>query len=237
MDKKPLFPFFMSLILMLIAVSFPVQIAIMFDYNLFEIKVIFSKLTPLNFIVMILLTYTSFLTFRLDAKVFILLPFLNLFVFLNNFIVAEYGQIYGHLQTFLVSTLFLLFSVTYYKKDIYNVYHDLRFRYWLTSPRFNKNLPIEIHHNGVVIKSETFDISKTGLFIKADICNNIFNIDSHQNIEVIIIDNKRRIKISAHIMRKCMAQGHYPAGIGVKLDHTEETFFWNKKIKKLTKTT
>lgn len=235
MKTKPLFVPFMSLILILISISFPIQIAIIFDYNIFEFKAIFSKLTPLNYIVMTLLAYTSFLTYKMNPKVFILLPFLNLFVFINNFVVSEYGQLYGHTQTFAVSTVFLFFTLTYYRKDIYKVYHDLKFRYWLTTPRFKRNLPLEIYIDGKMIKSETFDISLTGLFIKADPSNQLFDLKTHQDINIVIIDKKKKIKLSAYIMRKCIAQGHYPAGIGVKINHNDESMFWNKEIKKLSR--
>lgn len=100
MNQKPLFIPLMAISLILIAISFPIQIAILFDYSFLDFAQIFSKLTPLNYVVIMLLVYTSYLTYKMKPSVFIALPILNLFVFLNNFIVAEYGQIYGHFQTF-----------------------------------------------------------------------------------------------------------------------------------------
>lgn len=32
-----------------------------------------------------------------------------------------------------------------------------------------------------------------------------------------------------------MAQGKYPAGIGIKLNHSDESVFWDKEFKKITK--
>jgi len=235
MNQKPLFIPLMAISLILIAISFPIQIAILFDYSFLDFAQIFSKLTPLNYVVIMLLVYTSYLTYKMKPSVFIALPILNLFVFLNNFIVAEYGQIYGHFQTFFVSSIFLAFSLSYYRKDIYRVYHDLKFRYWLTSPRFKKNLPVDIIFNNHTIHAETFDISKTGLFIKVDPNKELFDINTHQDIDIIIYDKKRKIKLSAYIMRKCMAQGKYPAGIGIKLNHSDESVFWDKEFKKITK--
>lgn len=235
MKKIPLFVPLMALSLFLIALSFPIQIALIYDHSIFEITTIMSKLTPLNYIVMGLLLYTSYLTLKIKARVFIVLPILNLFVFLNNFVVSEYGQLYGHFQTFLVSTLFLLYTLTFYRKDIYRVYHDLKFRYWLTSPRFKRHLPVELHYKGNIIKTETFDISKTGLFIKTDPYKELLSINTHQDIDIVIIDKRKRIKLNAYIMRKCVAQGSYPEGIGVRINHTEESFMWNGQLEKLAK--
>jgi hypothetical protein len=208
---------------------------ILFEYNVFNFTEILSKLTPLNYILMTLLLITSYLTYKVNPSVFILIPILNLTVFINNFIVAEYGQIYAHLQTLLISICFLLLTLSFYRTEIYKIYHDIKFRYWLTSPRFNSRLPIEIHYNNTVIKTKSFDISLTGLFIEADLNNKIFKLDSKKNIDIIIHDNKKQIKLNVFITRKCMSRGHYPAGIGVKLNHTQETIFWNRKILNLSK--
>lgn len=215
MPTKPKFISFMSLLFATLAISFPVQIMFMFGYMPWDIVPILTKLTPLNYILIASFSYTAYLTYNTNKLVFITLPFLNFFVFLNNFVVAEYGQIYTHAQTLVASTAFLLLTLSFYQKDIYNIYNDLKFRWWLTSPRFQKIIPITILHSGEEYNCTTFDISKTGMFIKTDDLYRVFKIQNNKDIELLFKIGKKAIKLKAQIVRKSISKGQYPAGVGV----------------------
>lgn len=215
MPTKPKFINIMSFIFIALALSFPVQIMFMFKLPPWHIGILASKLTPLNYLLMGLFLYTAYLTYKTNKLVFIILPIVNFFVFLNNFIVAEYGQVFTHTQTVVASTAFLLLTLSFYQKDIYQVYSDLKFRWWLTSPRFKRQIPITIHYQGEKFQTSTFDISKTGMFIKTDDLYRIFKIENNKEIELSFKINNRTMKLTATVVRKSIAKGQYPAGIGV----------------------
>lgn len=219
MPRKPLFISIMAFMFMSLAISFPVQVAYMFHYGPLDIAPIFTKLTPLNYVLMGLFMVTAYLTYTTNKLIFLLLPFMNFFVFLNNFVVAEYGQIYSHAQTLVASTLFLLLTLSFYQKDIYQIYNDIRFRWWLTSPRYQKIVPITLKYNDQVIETKTFDISQTGMFIECDDRYQMFKIPNMQDIEIILHNGHKIIPLKAKIVRKSIAKGHYPAGLGVQINY------------------
>lgn len=215
MPTKPKFILLMSALFLALAISFPVQIMFMFGYMPWDIIPIVTKLTPLNYLLIAVFSYTAYLTYKTNKLVFVMLPFLNFFVFINNFIVAEYGQIYTHAQTLVASTAFLLLTLSFYQKDIYNVYNDLKYRWWLTSPRFQKKIPIIINYLDETYNCTTFDISKTGMFIKTDDLYRVFKIENNKNIDLVFKIGKQDIKLTAKVVRKSIAKGNYPAGVGV----------------------
>lgn len=223
MPNKPKFIKFMSIVFALLAISFPVQIMFMFGYMPWEFVSIATKLTPLNYILIGFFFYASYLTYKTNKLVFIMLPFLNFFVFLNNFVVAEYGQVFTHAQTIVASTAFLLVTLSFYQKDIYNVYNDLKFRWWLTSPRFKEQMPVIISYQGEDFRCTTFDISRTGMFIKTDDLYKVFKIENNKDIEIKFIVGKKSIILQAQVVRKSIAKGQYPAGIGVHFNDQETT--------------
>lgn len=228
MHNKPKFVLVVANIFIALAISFPVQIMLVYKHGPLDIIPIFTKLTPLNYILMGLFCFTAYLTYTMNKLIFILLPFLNFFVFMNNFIVAEYGQDFTHAQTIVASTAFLMLTLSFYQKDIYNVYNDMKFRWWLTSPRFKKQIPIRVTVDGETYFSKTFDISKTGMFIETDDLYRIFKIENGKEITVRIM-KERPIDLVAKVVRKSIAKGHYPAGIGIHFDYIERAGIRNYK--------
>lgn len=229
MPTKPKFINVMSFLFLALAISFPVQIMIMFKHYPWDVVAIATKLTPLNYILIGFFVYTAYLTYTTNKLVFLMLPFLNFFVFLNNFVVAEYGQAYTHAQNVVASTAFLLLTLSFYQKDIYQVYSDMKFRWWLTSPRLKKQIPVTIHYDGEVYNCSSYDISKTGMFIKTDDLFRIFKIENNKEIEVYFKINNRPIKMKATVVRKSIAKGQYPPGIGVHFNSRpdDETPDWS----------
>lgn len=178
---------------------------------------VFSKLTPLNLISAAFLVLTGIFTLKMSKNLFYVLPILNIAICLNNYIVAEYGQIYTHLQTGLSSLFFLTISLGFYRKDIRRVIEDEKFRYWMTPKREMKEIPVEIECNGKKIKSLTYDISKTGVFIIDKGFGDVFNLP-YDALLTVRLNLKKPILIKATIARKTLAKGTYPQGIGLKFE-------------------
>lgn len=233
MHKKPIFIPIMTAFFLVLALLFPVQIMVLFRYSPLDIISVLTKLTPLNYIVMTLLIGTSYLTYKMNSKVFILLPLLNFCIFFNNYIVAEYGQIYSHTQTYFASFGMLALSLGFYQKDIFKIYHEIKYRYWLTSKRFKKNMPVLICIDDIAINTECFDISKTGMFIKTDPNLEIFNLKTNSTIDVYINIGKSKVKLSAKVIRKCLQKGNYPKGVGVAFNIISDHNAWDGHLKRV----
>jgi hypothetical protein len=220
MNKKPIYITFMSIFFLTLALMFPIQISYLYEISLFNIPEIVSKLTFLNLISIIVLITASIMTFKMNKRLFYYLPIINFFIFFNNYIVAEYGQIYSHTTTLIASLGFLITTLGFYQRDIHKVYHDFKFRYWLTSPRFKKRTQVKIQYGEETYWGYTHDISASGMFIVEEQRGSIYNIPQNVEMKVTLIVEKTstktsNIKIDARIVRKCMARGNYPQGVGV----------------------
>lgn len=218
MNKKPKFIAFITLVFVCLALSFPLQIMHIYSLGFNEFELIFSKLTAMNYILMALFIVCSYYSYTIKKHIFIILPFLTFFVFLNNFFVAQYGVTYTHTQTLVSSVAFLLLCLSFYQADIYNVYHNEKFRWWMIPTRYKKSIPVEIKVNDKIFISNTYDISKTGMFIKDDKDSGILNLEQNTLISITLL-KKIPIEIAATVVRANLAKGKYPAGIGIKINN------------------
>lgn len=95
-------------------------------------------------------------------------------------------------------------------------------------------MPITIHYEDESYKCTTFDISRTGMFIKTDDLYRVFKIENNKEIELLLKIGKNPIKIKAQVVRKSIAKGNYPAGVGIHFikrpndDNEWDTQYYNK---------
>ncbi len=226
----------MSAIFFLIAASFPIQISIIYRIELFDILGILSKLTFINISTMVMLFAASILTMQINKRIFYALPILNFFIFFNNFIVSEYGSTYSSTQTLSASLIFLVSTLGFYQKDIYKVFHDLRYRYWLSSKRFNKEIIVLVEYEDQNIWSKTYDISKTGMFIVDENLEHLYKIPGNSTIKIkLFIGTDKYIPLEAVIIRKSFSRGKYPAGIGIQFtEATTKRYQYDLELAKAT---
>lgn len=219
MNKKPAYIVLMSIFFAILAFMFPIQIAFIYELNISDFELIISKLTYINILCMISLIIGGVLTFTMNKNIFFYLPILNFFIFINNFVVAEYGQVYSHTITGIASLLFLSLTLGFYHRTIYKIYHDVKFRYWLTSPRTKKDLDVFIEYGDQAYRGKTYDISRSGIFIQASRDEEMYSIPQNIKLTVRLYTNKKSyINLEAVIVRKGSKTGTYPSGLGLKLE-------------------
>jgi hypothetical protein len=216
MKNKPMFFSVMPLVLTVLAFSMPAQIAIIYDISIFEFEAIMSKLTPLNYLLMGMFLWLSIATYKIDKNLFILLPFINLFVFLNNYVVGSFGEDFSIVQTTLASSLFLALTLSYYLKDNYKIINDIKTRWWLTSPRNKLKIPLTIISSKDKIKTQSFDVSKSGLFAINDPDFELFQIPKDNIVDITIHTEDNTLKMKGKLVRKALSKGHYPEGVGIQ---------------------
>lgn len=214
----------MPWVLLLITLSMPLQIAFVYDISIFEPQAIFSKLTPLNYLLMGLFTWLGYATYKIDKNLFILLPFINLFVFLNNYVVGSFGEDFNVMQTTLASCFFLALTLMYYVKDHYKVISDLKNRWWLTKPRKKVSLPLTIVGSNELIKTNSFDISETGLFALNDPDFELFQLPKNKVVDITIHCGGKNLKMRGKLVRKALSKGHYPEGVGIQFDEIDPQY-------------
>lgn len=224
MKSKPLFFTLMPWMLVFIALSMPLQIAFIYDISLLEFGAIFSKLTPLNYLLMGLFTWLSYATYKIDKNLFILLPFINLFVFLNNYVVGSFSEDFNIIQTTLASCFFLGVTLMYYLRDNYKVISDLKNRWWLTKPRAKINVPLTIVGSNEMIKTKSFDLSESGLFAINDPDFELFQLPKNKVVDITIHCGAQNLKMRGKLVRKALSKGHYPEGVGIQFDEIDPQY-------------
>lgn len=221
MNSKPMFFTVMPFVFIALAVAMPLQISVIYDLSPFDFEAIFSKLTPINIMLMFLFAWVAYATKALDRNVFIALPFINLAVFVNNYIVGSFGNDFNIFETTIASSAFMAVSLTFYNQKIYKVLNDRSFRWWQTNPRREMRLPITIHTANDTIRTTTFDISKSGIFALSDNNLELFQTSKDLEIDLNIHVDDRVLKCRGKIVRKTLPKGKYPEGVGIHFSQVD----------------
>src|SRR5690554_176803 len=139
MRAKPIFFIIMPYVFVAMALAMPLQISLVYGIWPWELSAVLTKLTPLNMALMAMFVWAAWAVKNFDQKLFIALPFINLAVFANNYIVGAYGEDFHLWQTALASAAFLTLSLSFYGKNVYQLISNRSSRWWLTAPRKRLN--------------------------------------------------------------------------------------------------
>ena len=215
MRNKPLYLILFPYLALVIAASFPLQIHMIYDIPLTSIKRVFSMLTPLNLLTMSVMVLTAVLTFRMSKLVYKIIPPLLLITFANNAIVGLYGTDYTLFQVALSFILLGLSLKPFYSKEIRAVITEPKLRWWLTPTRYKIEKPLKLHSELLDISSETFNISKTGLFAKVNEAHYLEQLDIDQIVNLELLQDKP-ITLKARVVRKSQGDEKLPTGLGLE---------------------
>ena len=221
MKTKPMFFNIMPAVFLMLALAMPIQIALIYRINILDFVGIFSKLTPLNIMLMMTFGWVAYATHSFDKKLFLLLPILNLIVFANNYFVGAFGQDFSILETTISSTAFLVLSMTFYSKSIYRVFNEKNFRWWQSVPRKKLAVPLTIYTNSNTIKTKSFDVSETGIFAVSDSDLDLFKASKDQELELCIHLSDQVLQCKGRIVRKALSRGTYPEGVGIQFSKVD----------------
>lgn len=229
MKNKPFIFNLFSLVFTIVALSFPVQIMLIYDHGFDEFTMILSKMTFLNHVTVVLLLLNTYLSFRGDPLLKLTLPVMIGVVVINNWIVSRYGADFDMSTTTLATILFTLFTSSILFSKGMDVIDDPLRRWWLIPKRYQKKLPVYIKTiRGGFFMAKTFDISSSGIFISLESCSkemgNLLDskIQPGQIVEIQIPTNSKVDFIcDARVIRKTMGGGVYPGGLGVQFERVD----------------
>lgn len=213
----------MAGLLLLIAFFFPMQIIMLYGHTPMEFHAILSKLTVMNYLCMFFLIFMSIFTYKSSRALLYLIPVAFSLVAYNNYVVSLYGDDFSFVQTTLASVLFGLICFFYLQPEILKCISNPKYRWWTCKPRFLKRVPIKIFHSGNTIRTATFDISETGLFVKEDEGLKLSELKLGESVKLhIALPDEGEIILEATVVRKAQAKGTYPAGAGLKFNKIEK---------------
>jgi hypothetical protein len=224
MRTKPIIFNILALFFLGIAISFPLQIAYLYENDLFhweDWKSIMIKMTPLNYAVVFISLTNSILNFKVSPLIKYTLPIGIFITAINNYFVGVWGHDFNLLQTSLATLGLTIVSYSFVFTSSYSLLKNPRSQWWKIPIRYKQSLPVWIESNNKTrVLTSTFDISKTGTFLSDmnQYTKNLMeelNIGEHINL--YISTQKGDLKIQGIVVRKeFRTKGNYPTGMGVQ---------------------
>jgi hypothetical protein len=227
MRNKPFIFNLFCLTFLLIAISFPMQIMMIYGHDPLEIQAIMSKLTIINHICIGFLFFNSWLTWKCAPLLKWTLPMMIGLVAFNNWVVSRYGADFDFTSTTLATALFTVFTSSILFTKGMDVLDSPDKRWWLIPKRYQKKLPIYLKTaKESFVLAKTFDISSTGVFVSLDQAKDHFHrrnqIDFFPGELVklqIPTNDQSDFTCQARIVRKTHGGGIYPGGLGIQFEN------------------
>ncbi len=163
------------------AVSFPIQIMVLYGHGPFEWAEIAAKLTPLNWMVIMAAVASAWLTLKASPALFVMIPGLATLVAYNNWCVAHADLNYSPAAAAVATAAFFLGMLPIFTPQAREVLLNPSLRWWLTPERHRAELRVRmkvVWHGprpaqgrdprNREIYARTYDLSEGGAFIPFD---------------------------------------------------------------------
>lgn len=217
MRRRPLTLILLSLALIFVAVSFPLQIILIYGHTLGEMDAVFAKLTTLNWLVILGCLVCSALVAEASPLCRKAMLGLTLLIACNNFIVGYYAIDYAPVLAWAGTLAFALLNLPLYSTEIRKLIRHPEKRWWRRAERCRRSIPVVI--TGALggrspVRAETFDFSDSGVFIALP--------DSHFDVEDRIairltFGSFSQVRCEGKVVRRTEdVAGGYPSGIGIQ---------------------
>ncbi len=214
MKIKPLIFNIYAFVFIAIAVSIPLQVMFLYGHSLTDFSAMWSKLTVFNLLVMSSCFLNAYFSFTAQDEIKWSFPLSIGFVCLNNSIVLVYGNDFEAATVILSTFAYILMTTYFILSHETNVINSPAAQWWKTALRYKAPLPTKVSSTDIPINlGETYDISRTGAFISYSTPGqkDIFNCG-----EAFTFNIGDDLELKAKVVRKSMAVGRYPEGMGVQ---------------------
>lgn len=216
MKTKPLIFNIYAAFFLAIALSVPIQIALLYGHSITDYSVIFNKMTIFNLLVVATCLYNFYYCFSASDNVKWSLPLSIGVICLNNSIVLIYGNDFESMTVILSTILFLSVTSFFLLTHDTDVMNHPENQWWRIAQRqfVNEKIIARIRNDERDL-GLTFDLSIGGAFVPLSLEEQHTLLKSGETIEIWLGENKQ-IKCQAKVVRKVSARGHYPEGIGLQ---------------------
>lgn len=220
MPKRPLVFTLFALLHAAVALSFPVQIMVLYHHSWLEWPLIFAKLSWLNIVVILLCTLNVILALKASPWLKLTLPASMIWVGFNNYAVSSYGQDFSFLETTMATIIFIMAHTTLLFANTSEIVHHPTLRWWLVPRRARLELPVWIKAgDGDFIPLKTFNLSKTGAFLCADGAESLPEmLKEGDSFTLAIKGEDITYTLEARLVRKAAPKGSYPEGLGIHFE-------------------
>lgn len=206
-----------SVALLLIALSFPIQVMVLYGHHWSELNAILGKITWLNWMVIGSFLVGAYLYFHASRLILYLTPVILGLVAFNNYIVGKFSGDYSVAQTTFATVAMALVFLPLALPSSRMVLTDPKRRWWRRSKRFHKRVSTTLNpFVGDMIQAHTFDVSQTGAFVCfQDGQNTLPKVGDTLRVS-FNVSSMKKIRCEAIVVRVTEAKGHYPKGIGIR---------------------
>lgn len=215
LHKKPLWVKLLSLFLWINTVGMPLQVMVMFGHPPTEWFAIWAKLAPQNKLVMTLSPIAAVGVHRVTPwGWYATLAFLAI-SFFNNVILLQFPSVVPKVAILGSTTLIAGCGIWFFHPRNMLLFRDTRNHWWKSATRYLVQVPIEIEtENGSSVKGETFNISRTGIFVETPLSD----MRIGEIVKIYIQLKRRRIHGLASVVRRAKACSSYPQGFGLRFE-------------------
>lgn len=213
MNKRPLLLSVLSGVFVMLALSFPVQVMLIYGHGFGEMDAVFAKLSSLNWTVMAGLLVCAVMLWRALPYTIIAIPLLIGLVALNNLVVGHYGTDFSAGTTALASVGFAFLNLPLMHAELRALFKNPAKRWWLRAERKRLIVPVLIegmHLDG--IRAQTFDFSETGVFVQNESQTGIGDMITLR----FKFGTLHQFRCQGRVVRRSTPKGIYPAGVGIE---------------------
>lgn len=215
--KRPRESSLLALALVLVALSMPVQAFIIYEHEWHESAEVLAKMTTLNWMVFASCLMCAVLVFRVSRWSHWALAAVTGLVALNNFAVGYAAVDYSPWTAFFATVFFAALNLPLWRKEVLELCAHPEKRLWSRPERRRIQVPIVIDmFRKTPLKSETFDLSETGVFVPTGTDNLRVNDEISLRMTFGAFS---QIRCEGRVVRRDGAKGRYPAGVGIQFTH------------------
>ncbi len=227
MKNRPLILWIVTGIHFAVALSFLLQVIFEYDFSLTEIHNSWFYLTSLNKILLFSSVAVGLVAFNGNFLLWPIIAINCILIFWNNYLVASWHVNSSPEASLWASIFYLLLTMTTLSHPVRLVLLHPEKRWWLNR-RLQLNLKVLLQQDHNNLQVETFDISKSGAFLKYAAPYSI-GVDPGSMMQITFAPHSRRPwQIHARLIRIAdRTQGHYPVGLGVQF----ENLGWRDKLR------
>lgn len=229
MKEKPKKAVYLAALFFVIAAAMPVQIMMLFGHSVFDVSPILHKLTPMNWVVILLALVNGIAVFHLDRWTLVTGPLFALAVIWNNILVESVG---GHFITGVPTMASLaLLGLFYHVFDqkVLTLLYKPSLRWWRAAERHKVGLTVSVRPvSGGDLESRSVDLSTSGVFVgfhhsKWDLEGERLGqfIQSGARCSLRLkLNQTQSIHCTGEIVRvSSRPQGDYPSGFAIRFTH------------------
>lgn len=211
---------YLMIVLFAVALSFPLQVMMLYGHSWDELPAVFDKLTILNWAVMMGSVIAGVWIYHAaPGAQFVMYALIGL-VAVNNFFVGYFATDFSPWTAGFATLCFGALCWPLRRGEIREILKHPERRWWRASQRRKVHIPIFLGGSRrTQFRTETWDVSETGAFVPVS-----DQLKLQERVSICLTLNTfQQLRCDGKVVRIAEACGTYPAGIGIQFTNLDWT--------------